>query len=176
MTKITNIKPSQLLQWQKTNKAVIIDVREPAEYRSEAIVGAINLPLTQGNVNKKYLQKYLPKKVVLHCQSGKRSMLACEKLKSEKASFDVWNLQGGIVAWKDAGYDIVASGKRILPLDRQLQLVIGFMVLLGTVLGEFVASAWFVLPVMAGLGLINAGLTGWCGLARVLARMPWNQR
>jgi hypothetical protein len=29
---------------------------------------------------------------------------------------------------------------------------------------------------LIGAGLIFAGLSGWCGLAKLLGAMPWNQR
>jgi hypothetical protein len=56
-----------------------------------------------------------------------------------------------------------------------VQLSIGLTVLLGTVLGYFVHPYFLILSAFFGLGLINAGLTGWCGLALLMAKMPWNQ-
>ena len=52
----------------------------------------------------------------------------------------------------------------------------GSLVLLGTVLGV-IASPWFlVLSGGAGLGLLYAGLSGTCGMATLLAQLPYNQR
>ncbi|WP_325231663.1 YgaP-like transmembrane domain, partial [Sphingobium sp.] len=59
---------------------------------------------------------------------------------------------------------------------RQVQLVAGGLVLLGVVLGFLVAPAFFGLSAFVGAGLIMAGATGWCGMARLLRLMPWNRR
>jgi hypothetical protein len=48
-------------------------------------------------------------------------------------------------------------------------------VLLGTILG-LTASPWFfAVPLFVGTGLLFAGITGFCGMALVLQRAPWNQ-
>ena len=49
------------------------------------------------------------------------------------------------------------------------------MILLGVILGTFVAPEWYALSGFVGAGLIMAGVTGFCGLARVLMKMPWNK-
>ena len=45
----------------------------------------------------------------------------------------------------------------------------------GTVLGTTVSPWFYVLPGFVGAGLMFAGATGFCGMARVLARAPWNR-
>ena len=52
----------------------------------------------------------------------------------------------------------------------------GLLVLAGVILGLTVAPAWFALSAFVGAGLTFAGLTGWCGMANLLAMMPWNRR
>ena len=49
------------------------------------------------------------------------------------------------------------------------------MVILGVVLGTWVNPAWYILSAFVGAGLLMAGLTGFCGLARVLMLAPWNR-
>ena len=175
MTKIHSIDPQTLSKWLESKEAVLIDVREPAEYRSESINGSRNLPLSQVTIGEAHLPEHKDKKLVIHCLSGKRSMMACEKLKNEGAKFDIWNLKGGISNWKSSNLPITTSGKKILPLDRQVQLTIGLMIVSGLILNHFVSSNWLILPLIAGLGLMNAGITGWCGLAKFMAKMPWNK-
>jgi len=174
MAKIHSTTPRTLATWLKDGKAVLIDVREPAEYNSMSIKHARNLPLSQITIDEAHLPKHRHKKLVIHCQSGKRSMMACEKLVD--APFDVWNLEGGILAWKDAGLSVESSGKDFFPLDRQVQIAIGTMVLFGATLGYFVSTTWLLLPIVIGLGLINAGISGKCLLSVIIAKMPWNQR
>lgn len=67
------------------------------------------------------------------------------------------------------------SGSFFLPLDRQVQLTIGIGVLLGSVFGYFLSAGFFILSGFFGLGLIVAGMTGFCGLAKLMAYMPWNK-
>lgn len=62
-----------------------------------------------------------------------------------------------------------------LELQRQVQIGAGSMILLGVILGTTVAPGWYALSGFVGAGLIMAGVTGFCGLARVLMKMPWNK-
>lgn len=153
-------------------EVLLVDVREPAEHRSECIEGACLIPLGQIELSKLPTQS-VP--IVLHCRSGKRSLEACQKLLKENPHLDVYSLQGGIVAWQQAGLKVKKMGSSILPLDRQTQLAAGSLAFLGTILGFVVSSSFFLLPGFVGLGLMMAGLTGWCGMAKLLAKMPWNR-
>jgi hypothetical protein len=48
-------------------------------------------------------------------------------------------------------------------------------VLLGLGLGTWVAPAWMLLSAFVGAGLVFAGVSGFCGMALLLARAPWNR-
>ena len=61
--------------------STIIDVREPHEFRSSHIEGAINIPLGQIPYIVQEL-KNIGNNIILHCQSGARSGRAAEYLKS----------------------------------------------------------------------------------------------
>lgn len=67
----------------------------------------------------------------------------------------------------------VAGSK--LSLLRQAQLVAGTLALAGFVLGTFVAPAFHLLSGIVGLGLLHAGLSGRCGMASLLGRLPFNR-
>lgn len=71
---------------------------------------------------------------------------------------------------------IVEDKSQPLPLMRQVQIAAGALILLGVVLGYAVNSGFFLLSGFVGAGLTFAGLTGFCGMARLLAVMPWNRR
>jgi hypothetical protein len=73
------------------------------------------------------------------------------------------------------GCETKISGKLFLPLDRQVQLAIGLGVFVGSVLGYLVSPNFFILSGFFGAGLVFAGLTGYCGLAVLMAKMPWNK-
>ncbi len=170
---IQTINAATLKSWLDKGEAMLVDVREPAEHNAQSIPGAASIPLA--NVCARTLPDNGGKKLVVHCKAGKRGGAACEKLLAESPDLEIYNLEGGIGAWAQAGYAVQSSGRKILPLDQQVQLTIGLGVLTGSVLGYFVDPVWFLLSGFFGLGLINAGLTGWCGLALLMAKCPWNQ-
>ncbi|MDR3448965.1 MAG: rhodanese-like domain-containing protein [Alphaproteobacteria bacterium] len=170
---VKNVTAPELKEWLDANQAILIDVREPAEYKAEHIPGAILLPLA--NISRDNLPPYAGEKLVFQCRSGKRGGMACEKITGIDAAADIYNLDGGIVAWTQAGYKVETSGKFFLPLDRQVQLTIGLSVLLSSFLAYAVHPAFLLVTGFFGLGLTFAGLTGFCGLALLMAKMPWNQ-
>ncbi len=170
---IKTVDATTLKQWLERNEAVVVDVREPAEHASEKIEGAVSLPLAQ--VSKQTLPEHQGKKLVVHCRSGMRSSNACQRLLAEDPSLEIYNLEGGIKAWTDAGQGVQCSGRRCLPLDRQIQIGIGVLILLATLLTAFVNLNFLWLIGFFGVGLIFAGLSGFCGLAMLLSKMPWNQ-
>lgn len=170
---LRTIDANTLKSWLDNGEAVLVDVREPGEHGASRIPGAFHLPLAK--VSKSALPDAARKKLVIHCKAGKRGGMACEKLLAEDPNLELYNLEGGLDAWSQAGHEVKTSGKFFPPLDRQVQLTIGIGVVAGSALGYFVNPAWFLLSGFFGLGLINAGLTGWCGLALLMAKMPWNQ-
>jgi rhodanese-related sulfurtransferase len=171
---VKSVDVQTLRQWIEAGEAVVLDVREPAEHAAENIQGAELLPL--GQVSTSRLPNHAGKKLVIHCRSGMRGSRACEQLLSENPGLEVYNLEGGIAAWGQAGHPVNVSGKKLLPLDRQVQLAIGLLLLTGSVLGYLFSPMWFLLTGFIGLGLSVAGLTGFCGLALLIAKMPWNQK
>lgn len=170
---IKTIDATTLKNWLDKGDAVVVDVREPAENSAESISGATLLPLA--GITKTALPEAHGKKLVIHCRSGKRSTSACEKLIAEDPELEIYNLEGGISAWAEAGHAVKTSGKFFLPLDRQVQLTIGLGVLIGSLLAYFVNPLFFLITGFFGAGLTFAGLSGTCGLAMVIAKMPWNQ-
>jgi len=170
---IKTVDAATLKSWIESGEAVVVDVREPAEHAAENISGATLVPL--GGISKSKLPKTGGKKIVVHCRSGKRSTSACEKLLAEDPSLEIYNLEGGISAWASAGHAVKTSGKFFLPLDRQVQLTIGLGVLIGSLLAYFVNPLFTILTGFFGAGLTFAGASGHCGLAMVMAKMPWNQ-
>lgn len=170
---IKTVDATTLKKWLDSGEAMVVDVREPAEHAAENIAGAKLLPLA--SVSKQALPDTGGKKLVIHCRSGKRSTNACEKLLAEDPNLEVYNLEGGISAWAGAGHAVQTSGKFFLPLDRQVQLTIGVCVLIGSLLAYFVTPAFALFTGFFGAGLTFAGATGYCGLAMLMAKMPWNQ-
>lgn len=76
----------------------LIDVREPAEFESAQIGGEL-IPLATIPQNVDKISK--DKQVIIHCRSGKRSANAISFLESNFGYTNLYNLEGGILAWKD---------------------------------------------------------------------------
>lgn len=169
---VKQINVNTAKQWLDKKEAIIIDVREPAEHSAQKIAGAILHPVD--SICCSEIPK-TDKKILIHCQKGMRGNNACKKLMAEDNSLDIYNIEGGIDAWQQAGFPVQCSGKKLLPLDRQVQLTIGLSVFIFGLLGYFVNPAFSLGSAFFGAGLTNAGLTGWCGLGKLMAKMPWNK-
>jgi rhodanese-related sulfurtransferase len=169
---LPNVDPRTVQAWLEKGEAVLIDVREPDEHARERIAGARLAPLSR--FEPASLAADSGKILVFHCNSGNRTTQAADQL-CRAGGDRVYQLEGGLQAWKRAGLPVVVDRKAPLPLMRQVQIAAGSLVLLGTVLA-ILASPWFlVIPAFVGAGLVVAGITGFCGMARLLARMPWNR-
>lgn len=164
LTKITPHETKRLLD----AGAVLIDVRGPDEHARERIAAARNVPLgapaTIGGAP-----------VVFHCKGGMRTA-ANEAALAGTARGKAYMLDGGIDAWKQAGLPVVTDRTKPIDIMRQVQIVAGSLVLLGIVLGFAVRPEFSLLSGAVGAGLIFAGVSGWCGTAKLLERMPWNKR
>lgn len=167
----TEIDAQQAEQWLATGEAVLLDVREPGEYRACHIRQAHLSPLGKVSLDGIDVSS---KKVIIHCQKGGRGKSACEVLVERHPELDIYNITGGIGAWQAAGLP-VNKGKGALPLDRQVQITIGTGVLAGVILSVTVNPNFIWLSGFFGAGLTFAGLSGFCGLAHVMKVMPWNR-
>ncbi|GAB4159246.1 MAG: rhodanese-like domain-containing protein [Cyanobacteria bacterium J069] len=151
----------------------VVDVREPGEYAAEHIPGAVLQSLSQFDPR----QVALPAghKLVLYCQSGNRSRQAAQQCFAAGFS-SVSHLRGGLPTWKNQGYAVEKLQNAPISLFRQVQIVAGSLVLLGTLLGAFVSPAFLLLSGFVGAGLVFAGLTDTCAMGMLLAKLPYNQR
>lgn len=59
---------------------------------------------------------------------------------------------------------------------RQVQIVAGLLILLGVLLGAVFSPAFYGMAAFVGVGLVFAGVTGTCSMAKFLSSMPWNRR
>jgi rhodanese-related sulfurtransferase len=179
MNNVNTISPSSLgALLDKEEPVNLIDVRTPAEYRSGHAIGAISIPLDDSlpeklteRLGNPHAGKQQP--LFLTCQSGFRANKAAEQLRN--AGFDnLFLLDGGTEAWKKAGLPMQRCGSAI-SLERQVQIVIGTLLVLKVFFGFTVHELFFAAIPIIGAGLIVAGITRWCGMTRFLAMMPWNQ-
>lgn len=155
--------------------ARLIDIRAADEYAREHIPAATLLPLdklTQGAM----LNAQPNETIIFHCQAGSRTQNNASLLATVAAPAQVKLLAGGIQAWRAAGLPVVEDKSQPLPLMRQVQIAAGVLILLGVILGYTANSGFFLLSGFVGAGLAFAGISGFCGMARLLAIMPWNRR
>ena len=153
-----------------SQRVAVIDVREPMEYASGHIAGSLNVPLSRLH------QADLPQgPLVLVCQSGNRSAKGVQTLLQRGVNQPITDLQGGLPSWQQAGLPVRKLKNAPLPLMRQVQIAAGSLILLGLILSNTVAPAWILLTWFVGAGLTFAGISGFCGMARLLALMPWNK-
>lgn len=151
--------------------ARLIDIRNADEYARERIPGAVNLPL--GRIGD------LPPgdtPVIFHCRSGARTSANAARLAAAADHAPAYLLDGGIEAWRSAGHTTLADRSQPIEIMRQVQITAGALILTGVLLGLFVAPGFFGLAAFVGAGLMFAGITGWCGMAKLLAVLPWNRR
>ena len=154
------------------NGAVLIDIRSNDEYARQHISGAKCIPVGEMSADK------LPKNtaIIFSCLSGARTQSNSKNLSQCACDCgQVYLLDGGLKAWKAAGLPVSGNGKSTLDIMRQVQIGAGSLILLGVLLGFFVSQWFFLLSGFVGAGLLFAGITGFCGLAVLLAKMPWNK-
>jgi rhodanese-related sulfurtransferase len=169
------IQPRQLNDAIQSGKPVtLIDVRTPAEYGEVHIPGSVLMPLDRLDSELMRKAAVQNRECVMICRSGKRAEQACQKLEAAGCG-NLVILDGGVAAWESAGLP-VERGAKAMSLERQVRIAAGSLVLLGVILGTWAHPGFYGLSAFVGAGLVFAGVTDWCGMAMVLAKMPWNQR
>jgi len=152
--------------------AVLVDIRNHDEHAREHIPGAVLWPVSQPAVP---LPKGAAKTVVFHCRSGARTQANAARL-AAAAGCDAFLLSGGLEAWKRAGLPVKQARRQPIELMRQGQIAAGSLVLAGVVIAATLSPYGVLLSGFVGAGLVFAGVSGFCSMARLLAWMPWNRR
>ena len=171
MTPITPERAAALVR----DGALLVDIRERDEHARERIEGARHHALSV--IDRDHPARPGDKVLIFHCRSGTRTAQSAPQIASAMpAGVETYILEGGIDAWKKAGLPVTIDRSAPIPTMRQVQIVAGSLVLLGATLGAAVAPGFYLLTAFVGAGLVFAGVTGFCGMARVLDLMPWNRR
>ena len=173
MKQISTSAFKEVIESEANNSTVaFINVCTPAEYNEKHIKGVRNIPLDTLSENLAELQT--KKTIYIHCRSGNRGRQAVEKLTNLGVQAELVNVEGGLLAWEEAGYQTESNTNR-LPLMRQVFIATAGLVLLGVLLTHFVTYEFILIPLFVALGLLVSGITGWCGMALLLSKMPWNK-
>jgi hydroxyacylglutathione hydrolase len=154
----------------------IIDVREAMEYESERVAASRHAPLStlprEHQARLAGLDRSRPLYVL--CRTGARAEKAAHHL-AELGWSDVRIVDGGTLAWHAAGLPLERTGRKTWSLERQVRLTAGSLVVVGAAVGFFVHPVGYALSAFIGAGLVFAAVTNTCGMAMVLAKMPWNR-
>ena len=171
-----SIAPRELHRLRQGGQSCeVLDVRTPPEHAEAHVPGAKLVPLDALDPHAYLAQRADPAApLYVICQSGARAAKAAEKFRAAGMNCCML-VEGGTQAWIDAGLPVERSTSRVLPLMRQVHLVIGFFTTLGAFLALTVDYRFAALPLITGSGLLVNGSTGWCGLALLMAKMPWNR-
>jgi rhodanese-related sulfurtransferase len=174
MASMTSISPERALELIRDG-ATLVDIRERDEYARERIDGARHHAVSI--LDCEHPARPGDEVLIFHCKSGNRTSQAAQQIASgTPAGIETYILDGGIDAWRKAGLPVIVDRKAPIPIMRQVQVVAGSFVVLGAVLGATVAPGFYLVSAFVGAGLVFAGITGFCGMARVLEIMPWNRR
>ena len=169
------ISTTQLAERNAAQRVKLIDVRTPAEFREVHAPMARNVPLDSLNPTEVVAAEDGgdDQPLYLICKSGGRSAKAVQKF--IQAGFqNAVSVEGGTDAWVAAGLP-VERGKKAISLERQVRIAAGSIVLVSALLAMLVHPYFLAIAAFVGAGLVFAGITDTCGMAMVLAKMPWNQ-
>ena len=169
----------------------LIDVRGPQEYAAYHARGAVSIPLDQLSAER---VRAVPGEGPLYviCRSGVRSARACEQLLAAGLDSQPISVAGGTEAWARAGLPIegaagpsdstqgaacalsgggpAAAAELEQRIMNRVRTIAGALVLTGTVLGLALHPVFHALPLIVGLGLMHAGLSGACMMGTLLGR------
>ncbi len=98
----TEVGPTDAVMLINRKDAVVLDVRDDAEYASGHITNARHIPEKQLEGRIKELEKFKSKPVIVSCASGRRSSAVADSLRKQGFA-DVVALRGGIGGWLQAG-------------------------------------------------------------------------
>jgi rhodanese-related sulfurtransferase len=177
---VSVISPATLHQQMREGGAPahLVDVRSPAEYANGHAAGAVSIPIEEmdaAQLESRFgVNAGLAEPLHLICTSGLRAEQAARKLQAQ-GLHNLALVEGGTQAWSQQGLPLQRATVGV-SLVRQTQIALGMLIVLLLAKGILLHPLFYVLTGLLGSGLIVSGLTARCGLAALLARMPWNRR
>ena len=168
--KFTNCRVADV-EYARSSGAILVDVREFAEFATARLPGSQLIPLAQIAERSVELDRNRPVMVV--CRTGRRSSEAAAIL-CRLGFEDVRNLEGGIEACRAEGIELERDVKAPWAIERQVRLLAGALVIFFVVLSVVVAQPFVWLAALVGAGMMFASITDSCAMGLVMARMPWN--
>ena len=103
---VETISAADLSAMLQAGEAVLVDVRTPAEFAESRLSGALNAPLSTFEAAAMPMED--GRETILYCRSSRRSGEAAEMLAAHIGG-TVRHLEGGILAWEEAGLETLAE-------------------------------------------------------------------
>jgi sulfur dioxygenase len=169
----STISPKQAFEKLKESNSVLLDVRTDQEL--------IEISVESENIKHIPLQSMTSSieslstndSYYILCRSGQRATMAAMQL-LQKGFTKLAVIEGGITSWDKAKLPVNKTDAPI-SLERQVRIIAGSLVLLGTLLG--LINRWFiVIPLFVGSGLVFAGITNNCMMGLLLMKLPYNKK
>jgi len=163
MDKIDN---KQIIAEIKANKAVLIDVREKGEFKDFSIDEAINIPMSQYQLET--FIEHADKSIYLICYSGNRSGRVAKRLWKEgkikvglaKEQMSVHDPKNSVGGWT---------------IDRQFRMTLGILLAIAILGNQFLSVYFLVIPIILATGLIVTSILNKCYMRMGIAALPWNK-
>jgi rhodanese-related sulfurtransferase len=102
------VGPAEAVQLINRRDAVVLDVRDAAEYKAGHITNARHMPEAEIDSRIRELEKVKAKPIIVSCARGNRSMSVANRLRSLGFA-EVFSLRGGIAAWQQANMPLEKS-------------------------------------------------------------------
>jgi rhodanese-related sulfurtransferase len=171
------ISPVDLAKLIGSGNTAVIDVRTPVEFAEVHVEQAVNIPLDQLAPDSLIAtgQAHRNQPVYILCRSGQRATKAADKLAAANFTAPIV-VSGGTLAWIAAGLPVKRGSARVISLERQVRIAAGSIVFTGVILSKFVHPGFIWLSGFVGAGLVFAGITDFCGMGMLIAKLPWNRR
>jgi rhodanese-related sulfurtransferase len=172
----THLSPAEARE--RLKELTVVDVRSPGEFAAGHLPGAYNVPLDQLDRAVPVLRETTGEgDLLVVCAAGPRSETARTRLAERGIAATV--LSGGTNAWSEDGGDLElsadGSGRTPWDMNRQVRFAAGSLVLLGLLAGRKLPKARLLAVGIAG-GLVYSGVSGSCGMAAVLGKLPFNRQ
>ncbi len=161
------LKNEDALNFQKLGEAIIIDVRENAEFREKKLENSVNLPLSTFSPG--LFEPYKQMKICLVCHSGNRATEVARRLKNLEFE-QIYLLEHQIADLKS--FQKSSTGWTV---DRQFRMTLGGLLLLFLLGFHFWSTYFIIIPIILCTGLIFTSLIDKCYMRMGIALLPWNR-
>lgn len=152
-------------------RAFLVDVRGFDEFAAGRAEGAACIPLP--DLERRAGDLPTDRPVLVMCQSGGRSAIAAERLRTLGMN-NIADVQGGFNAWRQAALPMVKQTSAI-PLERQVRIAAGALVFSFSLAGFLINTIFFYGSALIGFMLTLTGALGICPMMSVLKLLPWNR-